>query len=181
LVLLMIYRAEGDLLGTNAEALVNTVNTVGVMGKGIALQFKQAYPDNYSAYEAACRRGEVELGKMFVFHRHTSNNPRLIINFPTKKHWREKSRIKDIESGLRSLIDVVKREGIKSIAVPPLGCGNGGLDWSDVHPLIEQAFSHVPDVTVQLFDPDGAPRSDEMRVATKRPVGPLVVRSFLNY
>ena len=118
---------------------------------------------------------------MFVFHRHTSNNPRLIINFPTKKHWRGKSRIKDIESGLRSLIDVVKREGIKSIAVPPLGCGNGGLDWSDVHPLIEQAFSHVPDVTVQLFDPDGAPRSDEMRVATKRPVGPLVVRSFLNY
>src|SRR5713101_1722118 len=165
----MIYKAEGDLLGTDAEALVNTVNTVGVMGKGIALQFKQAFPDNYSAYEAACKRGEVELGKMFVFHRHPSNNPRLIINFPTKKHWRGRSRIKDIESGLRALIKVVGDEKISSIAVPPLGCGNGGLEWSDVRPLIEQAFSEVPEVTVQLFYPEGAPKSEEMRIASKRP------------
>ena len=164
----MIYKAEGDLLGTDAEALVNTVNTVGVMGKGIALQFKQAFPDNYKAYEAACKRGEVEPGKMFVFHR-SAGNPRVIINFPTKKHWRGKSKIGDIESGLRALIDVVKIERIRSIAVPPLGCGNGGLDWNDVRPLIEKAFSGVPAVTVQLFHPEGAPKTDEMKVATKRP------------
>ena len=177
----MIYRAEGDLLGTDAEALVNTVNSVGVMGKGIALQFKQAFPENYSAYEAACKRGEVEPGKMFVFRR--SNNPRLIINFPTKKHWRGKSKIKDIESGLRALVNVVKAEKINSIAVPPLGCGNGGLEWNDVRPLIERAFSEVPDVIVQLFYPEGAPKSEEMRIATKRPawtLGRAVILELLN-
>src|SRR5260370_31381484 len=165
----MIYKAEGDLLSTDAEALVNTVNTVGVMGKGIALQFKQAFPDNYSAYEAACKRGEVELGRMFVFHRNGLHNPGIIINFPTKKHWRGKSKIEDIESGLRDLINVVKVENIHSIAVPPLGCGNGGLKWSLVRPRIEQAFAEVPEVAVQLFHPEGAPRAEEMKVATKRP------------
>jgi len=165
----MIYKAEGDLLGTDAEALVNTVNTVGVMGKGIALQFKQAFPENYSAYESACRRGEVHLGAMFVFRRYRTSNPRLIINFPTKKHWRGKSKLDDIERGLQALIEVVKKEGVRSIAVPPLGCGNGGLEWIDVRPLIERAFSVVPEVTVQLFYPEGAPESDEMKVATKRP------------
>ncbi len=179
----MIFRAEGDLLGTNAEALVNTVNTVGVMGKGIALQFKQAFPDNYSAYEGACTRGEVKLGKMFVFHRHPTNNPRIIINFPTKKHWRGKSKIKDIKSGLRALIEVARDEGVRSIAVPPLGCGNGGLDWSEVRPLIEKAFAEVPEVTVQLFYPEGAPKSDEMRIATKRPgwtLGRAVILELLS-
>lgn len=165
----MIYRAEGDLLDTDAEALVNTVNTVGVMGKGIALQFKQAFPENYSAYESACKRGEVELGKMFVFHRHPINNPRFIINFPTKKHWRGNSKIEDIESGLRDLIEIVKREGVRSIAVPPLGCGNGGLHWNQVRPRIERAFSEVPGVMVQLFYPEGAPKAEEMKIATKRP------------
>ncbi len=165
----MIYKAEGDLLSTDAEALVNTVNTVGVMGKGIALQFKQAFPDNYSAYEAACKRGEVQLGRMFVFHRNTLNNPRIIINFPTKEHWRKRSRIEDIESGLQALIEVVESEKIHSIAVPPLGCGSGGLDWNQVRPRIEQAFSEVPEISVQLFYPEGAPRADEMKVATKRP------------
>lgn len=165
----MIYKAEGDLLSTDAEALVNTVNTVGVMGKGIALQFKQAFPENYTAYEAACKRGEVKLGRMFVFHRSSTTNPRIIINFPTKKHWRGKSKIADIESGLRALIEVVKKEGIRSIAVPPLGCGNGGLEWKDIRPRIEQAFSEVPDVAVQLFHPEGAPKAEEMKIATKRP------------
>ncbi len=138
------------------------------MGKGIALQFKQAFPDNYRAYEAACKRGEVEIGKMFVFHRSTGN-PRLIINFPTKKHWRGRSKIADIESGLRALIEVVKREGVRSIAVPPLGCGNGGLEWSQVRPRIERAFADVPNVTVQLFYPEGAPKAEEMKIASKRP------------
>jgi O-acetyl-ADP-ribose deacetylase (regulator of RNase III) len=164
----MIYKAEGDLLRTDAEALINTVNTVGVMGKGIALQFKQAFPDNYRAYEAACKRGEVEIGKMFVFRRDVSN-PRFIINFPTKRHWRGMSKLGDIESGLRDLIAVIKRERIRSVAVPPLGCGNGGLEWSLVRPQIERAFAEVPNVAVQLFDPEGAPQAEEMKIASKRP------------
>jgi O-acetyl-ADP-ribose deacetylase (regulator of RNase III) len=165
----VIHKAQGDLLSADAEALVNTVNTVGVMGKGIALQFKQAFPDNYSAYEAACKRGEVQLGKMFVYHRNTLNNPRIIINFPTKKHWRQKSRIVDIESGLCALIEVVKTEKVRSIAVPPLGCGSGGLDWAQVRPKIEEAFAQLPEVNVQLFAPQGAPKAEEMKVDTKRP------------
>lgn len=179
----MIYKAEGDLLSADAEALVNTVNTVGVMGKGIALQFRQAFPDNYSAYAAACKRGEVHLGKMFVHHCNTFSNPHIIINFPTKKHWRQKSKIKDIESGLRALIEVVKTEGIRSIAVPPLGCGNGGLDWAQVRPRIEEAFSQVPEVAVQLFSPEGAPKADEMKVSTKRPAmtpGRAAILGLLN-
>jgi O-acetyl-ADP-ribose deacetylase (regulator of RNase III) len=163
----MIFRADGDLLATDAEALVNTVNTVGVMGKGIALQFKLAFPDNYAAYETACKRSEVQIGKMFLFHR--QNNPRVIINFPTKRHWKGKSKIEDIKAGLKALIEVVKKERITSIAVPPLGCGNGGLDWAEVHPLITQAFAELPDVTVQLFYPEGAPKAEEMKIATKRP------------
>ncbi len=163
----MIFRGDGDLLKTPADALVNTVNTVGVMGKGIALQFKLAFPDNYAAYEAACKRGDVQIGKMFVFRR--EKNPRFIINFPTKRHWRGKSKIEDIESGLKALIQVVKEEHIKSIAVPPLGCGNGGLDWEQVRPLIEEAFLELPDLQVQLFYPDGAPKAEDMRIATKPP------------
>jgi O-acetyl-ADP-ribose deacetylase (regulator of RNase III) len=177
----MILRADGDLLLTDAEALVNTVNTVGVMGKGIALQFKQAFPDNYAAYEAACKHDEVQIGKMFVFHR--ANNPRIIINFPTKRHWKGNSKIEDIKSGLKALIEVVRKERIKSIAVPPLGCGNGGLDWAEVRPLIEQAFSELPDVNVQLFYPEGAPKAVEMKIATKRPKmtpGRAVILEVLN-
>src|SRR5580700_3892399 len=163
----MIVRGDGNLLKTPAEALVNTVNTVGIMGKGIALQFKLAYPDNYAAYEAACKREEVQIGKMFVFRR--ENGPRFIINFPTKRHWKGKSKIEDIKSGLKALIEVVKKEGIHSVAVPPLGCGNGGLDWDEVRPLIEKVFLELPDVEVQLFYPDGAPKAEDMKIATKPP------------
>jgi O-acetyl-ADP-ribose deacetylase (regulator of RNase III) len=163
----MIFRGDGDLLKTPADALVNTVNTVGVMGKGIALQFKLAFPDNYAAYEAACKRGDVQIGKMFVFRR--EKNPRFIINFPTKRHWKGKSKIEDVESGLKALVEVVKKEHIKSIAVPPLGCGNGGLDWEQVRPLIEEAFLELPDLQVQLFYPDGAPKAEDMKIATKPP------------
>lgn len=163
----MIFRGDGDLLKTSADALVNTVNTVGVMGKGIALQFKLAFPDNYAAYEAACKRGDVQIGKMFVFRR--EKDPRFIINFPTKRHWKGKSKIEDIESGLTALIQVVMQERIKSIAVPPLGCGNGGLDWDQVRPLIEEAFLELPNVQVQLFYPDGAPKAEEMKIATTPP------------
>ena len=120
------------MIEADVEALVNTVNCVGFMGKGIALQFKRAFPDNFTAYERACKADDVEPGKMCVYETRRLVNPKYIINFPTKRHWRGKSRIEDIESGLRALVSEVKRLGIQSIAVPPLGCGNGGLEWSTV-------------------------------------------------
>jgi O-acetyl-ADP-ribose deacetylase (regulator of RNase III) len=148
----MIRRAKGDLLSADAEALVNTVNTVGIMGKGLALEFKRVFPKNFTAYGAACKRGEVIPGRMFVFAT-GEERPRLIVNFPTKRHWKHKSQIEDIKAGLQDLVSLVKREKIGSLAIPPLGCGYGGLDWEQVRPLIEQAFSGMPDVDVQLFEP----------------------------
>ncbi|MGO9082611.1 MAG: macro domain-containing protein [Streptosporangiaceae bacterium] len=151
------------------DALVNTVNTVGVMGKGIALQFKQAYPDNFRAYEAACRRGGVQLGQMFVVETGLLGQPRLIINFPTKKHWRARSKLSDIKAGLTDLRRVISEYAITSIALPPLGCGNGGLDWRDVRPLITEALGDVPGVDVVVYPPQGAPPAGSMKVGTARP------------
>lgn len=165
----MLREAEGNLLDAPVDALVNTVNTVGVMGKGIALQFKQAYPENFRAYEAACRRGEVEIGRMFVVETEQLGNPRLIINFPTKKHWRNRSRLDDIRSALGDLRRVISDYQIRSIAVPPLGCGNGGLDWLDVRPLIVDALGDIPDVDVVVYPPKGAPPPESMKVRTPRP------------
>lgn len=165
----MIEHAEGNLLVADTEALVNTVNCVGYMGKGIALQFKQAFPDNFAAYQKACRAHEVKPGRMFIFETGSMVNPRYIINFPTKRHWRGKSRLEDIESGLKALIADVERLGIRSIAVPPLGSGLGGLDWKVVRPLIEQAFAALPDVRVLLYSPQGAPAAKDMPVRTRRP------------
>lgn len=145
--------AEGDLLEQRVDAIVNTVNTVGVMGKGIALQFRRKWPANFKAYEAACKRKEVVPCKMFVFDNGRLVEPKYIINFPTKRHWRQLSRMSDIECGLVDLIAQVKALNIKSIAIPPLGCGNGGLEWSDVRPLIESAFEGLPEVEVKLFAP----------------------------
>ena len=165
----MIHRATGNLLQAEAEALVNTVNCVGFMGKGIALQFKQAWPENFEAYAKACTAGQVRPGRMFIWETGRMINPKFIINFPTKRDWRGKSRIEDIKSGLRALIVDVRRLGIRTIAVPPLGCGNGGLDWRAVRPLIEAAFTEVPSVEVFLYSPDGAPEPRAMPVNTKRP------------
>lgn len=165
----MISSANGNLLENDAEALVNTVNCVGFMGKGIALQFKQAYPDNFEAYRQACRDKKVQPGRMFVFATGAMIGPKYIINFPTKKHWRGKSRIDDIRIGLKALIEEIKHLGIRSIAVPPLGCGLGGLDWKEVRPLIEEAFSEVPAVHVFLYPPAGAPDARTMPVRTKKP------------
>jgi O-acetyl-ADP-ribose deacetylase (regulator of RNase III) len=168
----MIKEISGNLLDANAEALVNTVNTVGVMGRGIALQFKQAFPDNFRAYEAACRHGEVQPGKMFVFRRDTlgtSKNPRLIINFPTKRNWRGKSRMEDIEAGLRDLAQVVKDEAIRTIALPPLGCGSGKLRWEDVRARIFATFESIPGVLALVYPPFNAPRPEEMKIGTDRP------------
>jgi O-acetyl-ADP-ribose deacetylase (regulator of RNase III) len=165
----MIEIAKGNILEADAEALVNTVNCIGFMGKGIALQFKQAWPANFKAYESACHVGEVVPGRMFIFDNGRLINPRYIINFPTKRHWRGKSRIADIRSGLKALIDDVRRLNISSIAVPPLGCGLGGLDWGEVRPLIERAFSEIPGTRVLLYEPVGTPSAKSMPVGTTRP------------
>lgn len=165
----MIEFKQGNILEENAEALVNTVNCVGVMGKGIALQFKQAFPENFRQYERACRTGEVQPGRMFTVTTGNLLYPRYIINFPTKRHWRGKSKIEDIKSGLKALIAEVQQLGVSSIAIPPLGCGNGGLDWAEVKPLIESAFAQLPDVQVIIFEPSGAPVAEKMPVATKKP------------
>lgn len=165
----MIEIQQGNLLKANAEAIVNTVNCVGVMGKGIALQFKQAYPENFRQYAKACRASQVLPGQMFVVSTGNLFNPRYIINFPTKRHWKGKSKIEDIQAGLTALIQEVKQLGITSIAVPPLGCGNGGLSWKTVKPLIESAFLELPNVQVLLFEPQATPEPDSMGVATEKP------------
>lgn len=165
----MIEITKGNLLKANAEALVNTVNCVGYMGKGIALQFKQAFPDNFEAYERACRAHELHPGRMFVFRTGMLGNPNFIINFPTKRHWRGKARIDDIRDGLSALIEEVQRLGIESVAVPPLGCGLGGLAWSEVRPMIEEAFHTATAVRVLLFEPRGAPEAKSMPIRTERP------------
>lgn len=149
----MIRYMQGDILQAEAEALVNTVNCVGVMGQGIALQFKKAFPDNYKAYREACRRGEVRPGRMFVYKTTGLAQPRYIINFPTKRHWRGRSRLEDIEAGLAALVDEIRSRNIRSVALPPLGCGLGGLNWNQVRPRIEHALEALPDIDVQLFEP----------------------------
>lgn len=154
----MIEITKGNLLEAPVVALVNTVNTQGIMGKGIALQFKQAFPAMFRDYERACKAGEVRLGKVHVYDLGgLIGGPHWIINFPTKGHWRERSRLADIEVGLEDLVGTVLRLAVHSIAVPPLGCGNGGLYWSDVRPRIEAAFAQLPDVKIYLFAPSRAP------------------------
>ncbi len=165
----MIEHVRGNLLEADVEALVNTVNTVGIMGKGIALQFRQAFPENYDAYRKACQHGQVKLGRMFVFRTGRWTNPRFIINFPTKGHWKGKTRIEDVKAGLLDLVSVLKENDIRSVAVPPLGCGNGGLDWQLVRPLIESALAMVPNTYVLLYGPAGAPDVESMPVSTTRP------------
>lgn len=148
----MFELTQGDLLKADVEALVNTVNTDGVMGKGIALQFREVYSDNYKAYRKACKSGRLQPGQMFIYYNSLSN-PRYIINFPTKRHWRSKSNLEDIKAGLQALVNDVRRLGIKSVAVPPLGCGLGGLSWNDVQPLMRLAFEQLPEVHWLVYEP----------------------------
>jgi len=144
----------GDILASNAEALVNTVNCVGIMGRGIALQFKKKFPANFKAYAAACEREDVQPGQMFVFSTGWLTGPKYIINFPTKRHWRGDSRLEDIESGLAALRNVILERGIQSIAVPPLGSGLGGLNWREVRPLIERELGTLDRVRIEVFEPN---------------------------
>ncbi len=158
----MIEYKHGDILREDAEALINTVNCVGAMGRGIALQVKKAFPENFKAYAVACKNAEVQPGRMFVFETGQLANPRYIINFPTKRHWRGASRIEDIDAGLPALVETIRQHDIRSIAIPPLGSGLGGLDWSDVRPRIEAALQPLTDVRVMIYAPKGAPPAETM-------------------
>ncbi len=148
----VIRLKRGSLFESDAEAWVNTVNTEGVMGKGLAYEFKKRFPENHRFYEQACKAGEVQIGKMLVFPT-GQLQPQYIINFPTKQRWRAKSKLEYIQAGLQDLAHVVKQYGIRSIAIPPLGCGQGGLRWEDVKSLIEQTFANMPEVEVDLYEP----------------------------
>lgn len=158
----MIEYKNGDILREDAEALINTVNCVGIMGRGIALQFKNVFPGNFDVYAAACKKNEVQPGKMFVYETGQLTNPRFIINFPTKRHWRGKSRMEDVEAGLKALVETIRAYNIQSIAIPPLGSGLGGLDWTQVKPRIEAAMKLLPEVRVIIFEPKGAPATEKM-------------------
>lgn len=146
---------RGNILKAKTTAIVNPINCQGAMGAGLALQFRNTFPDNYRAYRLACVSKEIESGRMFVFERENpEDGPRIIVNFPTKVHWRDKSRLEDIRIGLDALVEEVQRLGIRSIAIPPLGCGLGGLEWSEVKPLIFDAFSRCAvDVRVLVYEP----------------------------
>ena len=149
----MIKFTTGNLLEADVEALVNTVNTVGVMGKGIALMFKEVYKINFDAYAAACKAGEVKIGRMLTTKTNSLVGARWIINFPTKQHWRGKTKLAWIEEGLQDLRATIIKNKIRSIAIPPLGCGNGGLDWNEVRPLIEKTLADLDDVNILIYEP----------------------------
>jgi O-acetyl-ADP-ribose deacetylase (regulator of RNase III) len=160
---------SGNILASNADALVNTVNCIGYMGKGIALQFKKAYPTNFLVYHKYCTQGKLSPGTMLVYETGAMVGPRFIINFPTKKHWRETSHYEYIQQGLNDLVDVIREKNIRSIAIPPLGCGNGGLDWKKVRPMIEKAMQPLHEVHVEIYEPIGAPDPASMPIGTVRP------------
>ncbi|MFB6285663.1 MAG: macro domain-containing protein [Candidatus Bipolaricaulia bacterium] len=169
----MIEYETGDILEADVQALVNTVNCVGVMGKGVALQFKLKFPENFRAYEKVCNQDELEPGRVFVFDRgelfEGDQGPQYIINFPTKTHWRKPSKLEYIEQGMDALVEEVQQRKIESIAIPPLGCGNGGLDWEDVEAIIERHMEVLSDVRVVLYPPGYEPKVDDIEVETDRP------------
>lgn len=159
----MISYAKGNLLDAPTQALVNTVNTVGVMGKGIALQFKQKFSKNFELYVKACKEGRLRPGKLLVVREMTLAGEKIIINFPTKVDWFKKSKYEYIEEGLRALVGVIKDEGIRSVAIPPLGCGNGGLNWKKVRALMEHYLSELEDVEIIIYEP-----SDKIKEILKK-------------
>ena len=176
----MIIYKVGNILESDAEALVNTVNTVGVMGKGIALQFKKAYPENYKKYKQAIEQKDVKLGKMFVTETYALIGPKYIINFPTKGHWRYPSKLEWIKDGLQDLKQVIQDKGIKSIAVPPLGCGQGGLDWNDVKREIEQTLTGL-DTEIIAYEPSEKVKEILKKQNHKKQANLTPVRAMLLY
>ena len=165
----MIKLKKGDVFQEDVEALVNSVNCVGVVGRGIALQFKNLFPDNFKAYKRACELKEVRPGRMFVYQSVKMMNPRYIINFPTKRHWRGKSRIEDIDSGLEDLVRVIEELGIRSIAIPPLDTNLGGLRWPEVRPRIEATLAYKAALEIILFEPGSGTADGRPNRSTKVP------------
>jgi O-acetyl-ADP-ribose deacetylase (regulator of RNase III)/uncharacterized protein YwgA len=150
----MIKYITGNLFDSHADALVNTVNTVGIMGKGIALQFKKLFPNNFNLYKIECESGNFDIGKLFITtDQNTLTGEKLIINFPTKKHWKSPSEYEYIEIGLDELVKVIKERKIKSIAIPPLGSGNGGLQWFKVKKIIHEKLNDIKDCEVIVYEP----------------------------
>lgn len=150
----MIRFQKGNILKANAEALINTVNTVGIMGKGIALQFKEAFPENFKLYKQAADKKELHTGKMFITTINRFDGVKYLINFPTKQEWFKPSSYKYIEEGLEDLVNIIQQYQIKSIAIPPLGCGNGGLDWEKVKAMILLSLEAIPNLDVLIYEPD---------------------------
>jgi O-acetyl-ADP-ribose deacetylase (regulator of RNase III) len=177
----MIELKQGDMMQSGAEALVNTVNTVGVMGKGIALQFKEAFPSNNKAYIDACKKKDLLPGKLLaVWDENLHLGKKLIINFPTKVHWRQPSKYEYIEIGLVALRELLQKEKVKSIAIPPLGCGNGGLDWDKVKPMIENALNGI-DTEVFIFEPNATIKAILQKQEMKKEVNLTPARASLIY
>ena len=177
----MINFLTGDLLKADTVALVNTVNTVGVMGKGIALQFKDAFPHNNKVYIRACKNKDLEPGKLLaVWDTNMLYGEKLIINFPTKIHWRNPSKYEYIEKGLQALRELIKKDGIKSIAIPPLGAGNGGLDWEIVKPMIIEALQDLP-IDLEIFEPNLAIKEILQKQEEKKIVQLTSARASLLY
>lgn len=179
----MLHFTQGNLLLAETEAIVNTVNTVGVMGKGIALMFRETFPQNYAAYAAACKAGDVKVGQMFVTETRELTGPKWIVNFPTKQHWRNPSRLEWIVNGLQDLRRVLVEKGVRSVAIPPLGCGNGGLDWADVKPEIETALGDLSGVDVMIYEPVATYQNPPKRsgVLKLTPARALVVEAVRRY
>jgi O-acetyl-ADP-ribose deacetylase (regulator of RNase III) len=167
-----ILEVRGDMLSQHGgvQALVNPVNCVGVMGAGLALQFKRAWPDNFNAYVQACKAGQVRPGKVFAFDvaPQGQSKPRWILNIPTKRHWKDASRLDDIEAGLADLVVQIRERGIDSVAIPPLGCGLGGLDWMEVRPRIMAAMSQLHQVRALVFGPHPTMSSSEPMLSLQR-------------
>ena len=177
----MIHYKKGDILQSSAQALVNTVNTVGVMGKGIALQFKEAFPNNNKVYVDTCKQNKLATGQVLsVWDENLLHGKKLIINFPTKKHWRQPSKYQYIEKGLASLREELQEEKVKSVAIPPLGCGNGGLEWSKVRSMIVEALSNL-DIEIYLFEPNAAIKKVLQKQDVKKDIHLTPARASLLY
>lgn len=172
---------KGNLLDSEAQALVNTVNTVGVMGKGIALQFKERFPENFHAYSKACKNGEVIIGKMFIHDELTFNGQKTIINFPTKEQWFRKSQYKYIEQGLKDLVNVIQERKIESIAIPPLGSGNGGLNWSKVKEMMIKFLSTLANVEILVYEPNAEIKKVLQQESKPKEVKLTAARAMLLY
>lgn len=176
----MIKYIKGNLLQAETQALVNTVNTVGVMGKGIALQFKERFKQNFKEYAAACKNGDIAIGKLFVVTENSLEGQKIIVNFPTKTDWFKKSQYNYIEEGLKDLVGVINKYDIKSIALPPLGCGNGGLSWNKVRPLIEKYLGELS-IDIIVYEPIDAVKDILQKEENKKEIELTPARAMLLY